>query len=102
MLSYDLASHSVILQEFANLVRIPCSKEHFITFLSELLDNRTEERHMRGIVQVDPDLLLDGWGKCFRNFGDSHAGIRHHLFLIAWSLRAWSAGWHSTARNGSV
>jgi hypothetical protein len=80
---YDLAIDSVIFQQLANLVRIPRGEKHFITFPSELIDDGTKEGHMRGIVQVDPNLPMHGWGKYFRSFGDSYAGIGHHLFLIA-------------------
>jgi hypothetical protein len=81
--SYDPAIDSVVFQQLANLVGIPRGEKHFITFPSELIDDGTEERHVRGIVQVDPNLPMDRWGNYFRSFGDSYAGVEHHLFLIA-------------------
>src|SRR4029077_11798485 len=44
-------------QEITNLVGITGCQDHLIAPIAKLLDNRYEERNVRGIIQINPNLL---------------------------------------------
>ena len=57
MLSDDLSIHLVVFQKFAYLVGVPGGDKQVITSCPKFIDDRTEKRYMRRIIQIDPDLL---------------------------------------------
>src|SRR5882724_10353285 len=60
MLSHDLARNAIILKEFSHLVCVPSGDQHLMIPLSKFIDNWPEERNVRRIVKIHPDLPVCG------------------------------------------
>ena len=45
------------ISKSADLKTVPCGNHHFMAPLPKLIDDWLEKRHVRRIIQVDPDFL---------------------------------------------
>jgi hypothetical protein len=53
----DLATQIEEFEQLAGLIHISGGQDQFDPVLFQFLDNRNEERNVRGIVEINPDLF---------------------------------------------
>jgi hypothetical protein len=56
--AYHLARETMQAQQFANLIRVSRRQEDLVTPSFKPFDDGYEKRHVRRVIEVDPNFLL--------------------------------------------